>query len=533
MVYIIHAKKIKEAYVGETSNVLKRMSDHLKDSNKNHLECSEIILSNYFNKSVTLDLESHLIQLMLADGFRLKNKNNGQYAHDYYNREEYYYQFKKIWEELKKRKLVKRDYDRLLNSYMYKLSPYKNLDDYQLQVEENALKTIFEDLLKDKQTSIVIEGEPGTGKSVLAIHMLKKIKDLCDEDDENDKYLEELIKRYKTKNKNLKIGVVIPMFRFRETFKKVVKRIEELRDVDILSPYSFVNTDKDIIENNQKLYTCNENEYDILIVDESHRLSKKNRRIRLKYEKAFENGTTQYDWLKRCSKSQIFFYDKYQIIGPLDDEKLERELLKKGKETYHYQLKSQFRCKGGNDYLQFIKDLLEEKNPQFESDYELFLFDDADKMIHKIKEKDDASKNIVARNVSGISWKNRKDKKEVLGKYKWNNMRVKDWVHSKNALDEIGCIHTVQGYDINYTGVIIGNELKYSKERGIYIDFNEYRDQKGKKNLENNEEGLKRLKQYIFNIYYVLLTRGIDGTYIYACDKGLRKYLSKYIKKYI
>lgn len=548
VVYIIHTKKLKEAYIGETTNVLKRMNDHLKNPNKNYLECLKIILSNYFNKSVILDLESHLIQLMLADGFKLKNRNNGQYAHDYYNREEYYYQFKKVWEKLKEEKLVKGNYDKLLNSDMYKLSPYKNLDNYQMQVEVSVLKRIFEDLLNNKKTPIVIEGGPGTGKSVLAIHMLKRIKDLYNEkdnneyeDDENDEdfisrevdeYLRELIKRYKIKNKDLKIGVVVPMFRFRETFKKVVKKVEGLGDIEILSPYAFVNTDKDILENKQKLYKCKENEYDILIVDESHRLSKQNRIVRKTYEKAFENGTTQYDWIKRCSKNQILFYDRYQIIGPIDDEKLEIELLQNKNESYYYQLKSQFRCKGGSAYLQFVKDLLEEKNPEFESDYELLLFDDADEMINEIKKKDNSKNNIVARNVAGISWPNRKNKKEVLGKYKWNDMNATDWVHSKNALSEIGCIHTVQGYDINYTGVIIGNELKYSKQKGIYVDFDEYKDQKGKSGLENNEENLRRLKQYILNIYYVLLTRGIEGTYVYACDEGLREYLSKYIKKY-
>ncbi len=321
------------------------------------------------------------------------------------------------------------------------------------------------------------------------------------------------------------------MFRFRETFKKVVKKVEGLGDIDIISPYAFVNTDKDILDNKQKLYKCKENEYDILIVDESHRLSKQNRIVRKKYEKAFENGTTQYDWIKRCSKNQILFYDRYQIIGPIDDEKLEIELLQNKNEFYYYQLKSQFRCKGGSDYLKFIKDLLEEKNPEFEGDYEILLFDDADEMINEIKKKDNSKNNIVARNVAGISWPNRKNKKEVLGKYKWNDMNSTDWVHSKNALNEIGCIHTVQGYDINYTGVIIGNELKYSKQKGIYVDFNEYKDQKGKSGLENNEEDLIRLKQYILNIYYVLLTRGIEGTYVYACDEGLREYLSKYIKK--
>ncbi len=175
--------------------------------------------------------------------------------------------------------------------------------------------------------------------------------------------------------------------------------------------------------------------------------------------------------------------------------------------------------------------MLEEKNPEFEGDYEILLFDDADEMINEIKKKDNSKNNIVARNVAGISWPNRKNKKEVLGKYKWNDMNSTDWVHSKNALNEIGCIHTVQGYDINYTGVIIGNELKYSKQKGIYVDFDEYKDQKGKSGLENNEKDLIRLKQYILNIYYVLLTRGIEGTYVYACDEGLREYLSKYIKK--
>ena len=153
-------------------------------------------------------------------------------------------------------------------------------------------------------------------------------------------------------------------------------------------------------------------------------------------------------------------------------------------------------------------------------------------MINKIKKKDDSKNNIVARNVAGISWQNRKNKEEVLNKYKWNSGSVTEWVHSKNALEEIGCIHTVQGYDINYTGVIIGNELKYSKEKGIYVDFKEYKDKNGKKGLKNNEKDLIRLKQYILNIYYVLLTRGIEGTYVYACDEGLKKYLSKYIKKY-
>lgn len=94
------------------------------------------------------------------------------------------------------------------------------------------------------------------------------------------------------------------------------------------------------------------------------------------------------------------------------------------------------------------------------------------------------------------------------------------------AIDEIGCIHSIQGYDLNYTFVILGRDIGYDKLTGkIIVHPENYYDKNGKQTA-----GYEELLEYITNIYYVLMTRGIKGTYLYVCDDNLRDYLSQYIE---
>jgi DUF2075 family protein len=156
-------------------------------------------------------------------------------------------------------------------------------------------------------------------------------------------------------------------------------------------------------------------------------------------------------------------------------------------------------------------------------------------MISEIKKKDSVHK--LARVVSGYAWpwhtkpgsKSKQDYDiEIDGqKLIWNST-ARDWVNSKNALNEVGCIHTVQGYDLNYVGVIIGPELSYNPEKHqLEVDRDKYFDTNGRNSITDPRE----LEQYIKNIYKTLLTRGILGTYVYIADKNLRNYFIDQISK--
>lgn len=108
---------------------------------------------------------------------------------------------------------------------------------------------------------------------------------------------------------------------------------------------------------------------------------------------------------------------------------------------------------------------------------------------------------------------------------RWNSTNS-DWINSKNSVTEVGCIHTTQGYDLNYAAIIFGKEITYNKERDeITINTDQYFDRNGKQSIRSPSE----LKQYILNIYKTIMLRGTKGTFVYACDKDLREYLAQHI----
>lgn len=280
-------------------------------------------------------------------------------------------------------------------------------------------------------------------------------------------------------------------------------------------------------------------QYDLLIVDEAHRL--RQRRALAQYSPFDKNNKllglddsgTELDWILKCSKNQILFYDNEQPVKPSDIDRSRFDDLQHGARTYTYCLDSQLRCLGGNDYIQYVRDILSDDPPnafkKFDN-YDFKIFDDVNKMVKHIKKKD--KEFGLCRTVAGYSWKwkSKKDKKafdiDIDGyKYRWNTVNV-DWVNSPDAINEIGCIHTIQGYELNYAGVILGNEIQYDLEKNeITVNKKNYHDMPGKTSLRDDDE----LKTYIINIYKTMLTRGIKGTYIYVCDENLRNYLKKYI----
>ena len=495
VVYII--ENGKEIYIGETGNVYSRSNQHYENPERSKLDQIHIITDEEYNKSATQDIEAWLIEYISAEGtLRLQNGNSGLKNHNYYDREKYKTKFELIWQKLQAKALVKKDLIQIKNSDIFKYSPYKSLTEDQIMVAEHLFKNITE----GTQSTSIINGQPGTGKTILAIYLVK--------------YLLENIK-----TKNLEIGLVIPMTSLRQTIRKVFSKISGLKSSIVIGP-------NDVIKK----------KYDLLIVDEAHRL--KQRKNITNYQSfdqtnkalGLTNSGTELDWVLMSSKYQIFFYDINQRVRPADipHEKIT------SLNAIHYDLVSQLRVKGGEEYINFIDDLFELRDVgklNF-SDYDFKIYDNIHKMVSDIKQKDKELQ--LCRVVAGYAWPwSTKDNKdgydiEIDGlKLVWNKT-TKDWVNSPNAINEVGCIHTVQGYDLNYVAVIIGPELSYDDvNHKLVVDIKKYMDINGKRSITSLEE----LERYIVNIYKTLLTRGINGTYMYIVDKKLANYFKSKVEE--
>ena len=532
IVYILSDGSIKVAYVGETTDTYSRLTSHLTSVAKKDLSVVHLITSEKFNKSATLDIESNLIKYISGDGqYKLLNGNIGLANHNYYQKKEVYWDvFKSIWNKLKAEGIAKHSIEHIDNSDLFKYSPYKSLSIEQ----RDGLLIILKGLLNNSFKNIVVEGGAGTGKTVLAIFLFKLLNSKNQDfnfkefgDDESE-FIQTIL-ALKKKFPNPKMALVVPMSSFRNTLKKVFKNVKDLSASMVIGPAELVK-----------------DHFDIVMVDESHRLR---RRVNLgSYFHAFDvvcsklaldkNNCSELDWVVKQSNNAILFYDENQSIKPSDVQKADFDKLKSSGSTKVEFLKSQFRVKGGNGYVSYIDSLLncklDVKEKVFNSkEYEFILFDSINDLIKEIKLRESESR--LSRLIAGYSWewisKNDKTKFDITiedSLLQWNSVSD-DFINSANAINEVGCIHTTQGYDLNYAGIIFGSEISYDSERDEIVILKEnYFDRNGKQSLSDPSD----LKDFIINIYKTIMLRGIKGTYIYVCDIKLREYFSRHIDNY-
>jgi uncharacterized protein len=530
LVYFIQNESEGMAYVGESTNASSRIKSHLSNPKKSQaFNKISIIGSDKFNKSATLNIESNLIQYITAEGtYKLQNGNYGLINHNYYQQDLYKDLFKEIWNKLIEKKVVSKSLLEIENSEIFKYSPYKSLNEDQYK----SVLEILEGLCAKKSNRIFIKGSAGTGKTILATYLIKLLNsDIANSDfeDFNDDELREInyIRAFQTKYPKAKIGLVIAMTSLRESLENVFKKMPGLKPSMILNP-------SDTFKIKEK--------YDLLIVDEAHRLRQyKNISWRGAFKKnnrklGLDDTGNELDWIIANSKNQIFFYDSAQSVKPSDINEEKFNILLSDRNILNLELTSQMRVKGVNNYISFVDELLnitrKEKSIYNSEKYELFIFDSLNDLYVELGKREKI--NGLCRLVAGYSWPwlSKEDKAaidiEIDGlKFQWNQTD-KDWINSPNAFKEIGCIHTTQGYDLNYTGIIFGKEINYNKVTGrIEVDPKMYFDKYGRIGVNNGD-----LKSYIINIYKTIMYRGIKGTFIYACDKDLREYLKQNISTF-
>lgn len=377
--------------------------------------------------------------------------------------------------------------------------------DEQRVVYESIIK-LSERCQKDhKKRTIICEGGPGTGKSVVAVQLLAELT------------RKEQFTQYVSKN-------LAP----RQAYLEKLKKGKKISGVD------------NMFKGSASYTKVGKNQINTLIVDEAHRLEE-----RSQYTKKTGNEN-QIKEIIHAATCSVFFIDESQRVTMADIgsvEEIEKWAELEGSEVYRMKLLSQFRCNGSNGYLSWIDDLLEIRQTANFSvqdlDYDIQIFDTPQEVRDSIVEK---NKNTnKARMLAGYCWdwpKGTRDDSNYhdiqIGDFgiSWNLDDKKSFAMNENSINEAGCIHTTQGLEFDYVGVIIGDDLRYENGH-IVTDFTKRAstDQsiKGLKGMYKKDPAtaLERADEIIKNTYRTLMTRGMKGCYIYCTNKALSDYIKK------
>ena len=382
--------------------------------------------------------------------------------------------------------------------------------DEQAVVYDMCIKTMKQCLKDMKKRTIIIQGGPGTGKSVLAVNLLKEFTTM----------------KFNSTN-GLNASYVTKNSAPREAYLKLLSKSDLKKEINI----------KQLFRSPFGLCKSPSNFYDCLIIDEAHRL--------VKQMYGDFNGENQVKECINASLLSIFLIDEDQKIttkdiGSIDEiKRWANELGSRVIMTEETKLVSQFRCNGSDGYIQFINNLLQigeyvdiDVN---DLNFDIQVFDDPNLLRDELRKKNEI--NNKARMVAGYcyDW----DVKNHRGEYdihlnngfkaKWNLENDKIWAINPSSFEEVGCIHTAQGLEFDYVGVLIGKDLRFDKEtKTIITDKNKISKDDKSSGIRSCGEALAA--QLIKNTYKTLLTRGQKGCYIYCEDDSLNDYIKKLLK---
>ncbi len=377
--------------------------------------------------------------------------------------------------------------------------------DDQKVVYETALSLVAKAAGGKKQVFIV-EGGPGTGKSVVAISLLVALTG------------REGVVQYVTRNS-------AP----REVYAAKLTGSHKKSHIS------------NLFSGSGSYHSVEPDSYDCLIVDEAHRLNEKSGM----YSHLGENQVMEIMKASRCS---VFFIDEDQKVTLKDigdKDEIRRWARKQGAEVTELELASQFRCNGSNGYLAWLDNTLQIKetaNDQLDPlEYDFRIMNSPAELHALIREKNKTRNK--ARLVAGYCWdwvskKNAALADIKIGDYKatWNLMDDgQSWIIQPDSVDQVGCIHTCQGLELDYVGVIIGPDLVVRGDKIITDPAKRAKTDKsinGWKSLSQKDPATaqKRLDALIKNTYRTLMTRGQKGCYVYFTDDETRRYFETRIQ---
>lgn len=514
IVYILHNKKLSKpkAYIGQSVQVRNRLNNHLSDKEKRNLDQALVIAHDHFNQSATYNIETKLINYFIADQkYEVINKSQitQSLTHNYYDKPKYDRDiFQNIWSSLRTKGLVNQTVEEIENKDIFKLSPYKELSESQIELKNEILKFCEENIHTDKKAVFFIKGDAGTGKSVVLSSTINTIQDLTKEASS---------RLYKTEN-----YLLVNHNEMLKTYRTIAKSLPNLKQKNFDKPTPFVNKSK-----------AGKINADITLVDEGHLLL--SRPDNFNYFK--ENN--HLEEIIKYSKVTVVVFDERQFLKLKSfwDENLLNSF-SKNMTTKTFELTDQFRIQANDKIVEWIDHFVNKEVldiPDSSDNYELKVFENANDMYEEIKNKNEEFG--LSRVVSTFDYEHKKDGqdyfiKEPGFKLPWNRTHYeKTWAEEPLTVNEVGSIYTIQGFDLNYVGVILGPSVSYNEEtEQLEIIAKNYRDSEAFRNISTGTphyELSNAKEQIILNSINVLMKRGVKGLYIYAHDEKLKKVLLK------
>lgn len=528
-VYIINDKNREdffEVYVGETADIRNRTRQHLNADTKIKTYWKNFLLSDdasmfvigheLFNKSLTLDIENRLMQYLLSvDSIsRLHNCRTNQ-QNEYYTSELLDEIFSDIWKSLNKKNQSLFPIESIIkDSAIFKASPFHKLTQEQINAKEEILDKIKESILLDEEGQlIIVEGEAGSGKTVLMSTLLYELA----------KYNLDL-------DQNLNVHLLVNQNEHVTIYNQIANKlgISTKSNKIVSKPTSFINSHsaKDPV--------------DVIIVDEAHLL--------LTQGKQSYRGKNHLEDLLDRAKVVVIVFDLKQILTTeqiWEIDKLNDYFDYAKRLNYHIKLRNQMRINSDDKTVNWIRNVVDNQKiepiPHDKKGYEIKIFDTPLELEKAIRIKAQSKDYGLSRMLATFDWTYKNKPPEYddywrvrVGNWSmpWNYQLKRNkgeaklpWVEQSQTINEIGSTYTIQGLDLNYAGVVIGPSVKY-RDGQIIFDEKSSANKKAtrKRTLEDGT------KQYFSNMLLknelnVLLTRGVNGLYIYAVDDQLREAL--------
>lgn len=511
VIYILNGQK--EAYIGETVYFKNRMKAHLKQ--RKNIDAIRLIHHEQFHRSATFHLETKLINYFLGDEkYTLQNKSKtaSDFTHNYYNKAFYDEAlFEELWARLHEEKLVNHPLHVIQNKDIFKLSPFKELSVEQHDLKNKVLdfcETYVQKEEKEYGHLLIIEGEAGVGKSVVLSSIFNTIQ---------ERTIVESSPLVNTSN-----YLVVNHEEMFKTYKGIAKRVKHLKASHFSKPTPLINK----LQKETK-------RADIIFVDEAHLLLTK--------PDAYNNfyGNNHLEELLKLAKVVVIIYDQHQVLKlkSLWSAATLEQLKQLSPYSEQYSLTNQFRMQAGESVIQWIDALKQKQLLPLPADihYEVEAFETLEAMHAKIKARN--KQFGLSRIVSTFDYLHKKDGatyyvKESNGDYKmpWNTTSpTYTWAEKPETIEEAGSIYTIQGFDLNYVGVVLGPSVTYdASTEQLVIKTSEYKDTGAYSGAEGLPNVQQAKEQIVLNSINILMKRGVKGLYIYASDEALRNKLLSY-----